>query len=458
MTSKLYIPKKLRVGFVSREDTYTGKLAYVIYFDEKDKLRKAGSFESWRDKDIPTLDLDNAPFDGFVLNKSITHYSWDHFSSDRTRIRIYDQRGIEFEIEAENLLGILTQVDCIKRDLVGQFVYAWAGNKLVLLPCCSDEYKKAVAFTEVRNQRLTAKQLVPGTVYKNKDDVELLFLGKLPVAENVNGYYSNGLDYVRKKKFLFVPAEAADKDQLKIESRTDAGNYISCVAREGVHPNFGSLCLKYENQKIHHFDVKELVLMDLDETVFNDLMCLDETVAVGNDLTNIFKLNPVKTKTEVAGDVSQYFYYGQFKYSFGELGEQKLRHTYLSNNLCSFVAFVPKFKPKVGQSQEQDDEVEYGEPGYDELLDVSVVIKDYLLTNRQLRELHYLPTSLDTFRNIPLESRKKLYQATQDFWYSYDTTCNFGSMKDLNDKKFKLVYVKFSDDSLIPLGRVTNGY
>lgn len=29
------IPKKCKAGFQTRNDTYSGKLAYVIYYDEK---------------------------------------------------------------------------------------------------------------------------------------------------------------------------------------------------------------------------------------------------------------------------------------------------------------------------------------------------------------------------------------------------------------------------------------
>lgn len=31
MTSNIFIPKRLKVGFNKREDTYSKKLAYVIY-------------------------------------------------------------------------------------------------------------------------------------------------------------------------------------------------------------------------------------------------------------------------------------------------------------------------------------------------------------------------------------------------------------------------------------------
>lgn len=35
MQDSLNIPKTLKIGFQSRTDTYTGKLAYVTYLDKK---------------------------------------------------------------------------------------------------------------------------------------------------------------------------------------------------------------------------------------------------------------------------------------------------------------------------------------------------------------------------------------------------------------------------------------
>ncbi|MGL4450451.1 MAG: hypothetical protein ACRCTZ_04585, partial [Sarcina sp.] len=64
--NNIFIPKELTVGFQDRSGTYTGKLAYVIYTDEKGKLRKEQSWNSWRDKDIPKLECKNEPLEGFV--------------------------------------------------------------------------------------------------------------------------------------------------------------------------------------------------------------------------------------------------------------------------------------------------------------------------------------------------------------------------------------------------------
>lgn len=93
---KLFIPSKIRVGYVKRDDTYTNRLAYVIYYDSKGKLRKETSFEQWRDKKIRVDEFENKPHSGFVINKGVKRYG--HWGSGRSMIRIYDDRGIEFEI------------------------------------------------------------------------------------------------------------------------------------------------------------------------------------------------------------------------------------------------------------------------------------------------------------------------------------------------------------------------
>lgn len=83
MNNAIFIPQKIRVGFQKRSDTYTKKLAYVIYYDENGTLRKAGSWESWRDKKIEPVEYDNTPMEGFVLNKKVGGYSGDWGISGR---------------------------------------------------------------------------------------------------------------------------------------------------------------------------------------------------------------------------------------------------------------------------------------------------------------------------------------------------------------------------------------
>lgn len=200
-TSQLFIPTKLKVGFVHRNDTYTQKLSYIVYFDTKGVLRKETSWENWRDKSIEPIELDNTPHSGFILNKDVQRYGWSHYSSGRSMIRIYDDRGIEFEITPSNLLFILMNTNCYKRELEGEFVYAWDSKELVLLPTCCEEYKESTGFTALQGGKITVKDMVPGCVYKTKKDENLIYLGKFNWFDSS---YRRDTYFFSEKRYIFI--------------------------------------------------------------------------------------------------------------------------------------------------------------------------------------------------------------------------------------------------------------
>ncbi len=175
---KLIVPDKLKVGFQNRDGTYTGKLAYVIYIDAKGVVRKEKSWESWRDKKIKPVEIDNVPTEGFVLNKKVGGYKseWNYRDA---HVRVYDPRDFEFEISVPNLLFILTQCDCSRgKGLEGKFVYAWSGTELVLLPTSCTEYTKSKDFTDLQTQSVKSKDLIPGASYLTKKLETLVYLGR----------------------------------------------------------------------------------------------------------------------------------------------------------------------------------------------------------------------------------------------------------------------------------------
>lgn len=183
MNSAIYIPKKLNVGFQNRAGTYTGKLAYVIYYDDKNKLRKENSWNGWRDKDIPNEEYDNEPTEGFVLNKKVGDYSGEWGNHRHAYTRIYDPRGFEFEITIENLLWILEFTTSTPgKGLSGEFVYGWDGKDLLLMPCSSPDYKKQMEFSALlnNNETIKAKDLKIGATYLDKYNVEYIYMGKFP--------------------------------------------------------------------------------------------------------------------------------------------------------------------------------------------------------------------------------------------------------------------------------------
>lgn len=194
MRSSIFIPKTINVGYQNRSGTYTGKLAYVIYYDEKGKLRKETSWNGWRDKNIPNNEYDNIPIEGFVLNKKAGDYStgWDH---RHAYCRVYDPRGFEFEITIENLLYILENANCIKgKGLEGEFVYGWDGKDLVLMPVESPDYKEISEFNKIvyNNECIKAKDLIIGATYLTKDNENWIYMGKFDVYDRYENWKNKG--------------------------------------------------------------------------------------------------------------------------------------------------------------------------------------------------------------------------------------------------------------------------
>ncbi len=180
MNNSILIPNKIRVGFQIRDDTYTKKLAYIIYYDHKGKLRKEASWESWRDEKIDPEEFENVPTEGFVLNKKVGGYANDWGDFRQAYVRIYDPRGFEFEITVPNLLYILEHTSSIKgKGLEGEFVYAWDKTDLLLLPTCAPDYAKLLEINQRRAQvEIKNTDLKIGATYLTKQDAEWTYMGR----------------------------------------------------------------------------------------------------------------------------------------------------------------------------------------------------------------------------------------------------------------------------------------
>lgn len=185
MGSTIYVPKKINVGYQKRKDTYTGQLAYIIYYDQNNRLRKEASWQSWRDKSIDNNEFDNESIEGFVLNKKVGGYDtgWSH---RQTYSRIYDPRGFEFEITVENLLYILENANCIKgKGLEGKFVYGWDGKELLLLPEAAPEFSQYQEYSSLLggSEAIKGKDLVLGGTYLTNKNEQVIYLGRFDLWE-----------------------------------------------------------------------------------------------------------------------------------------------------------------------------------------------------------------------------------------------------------------------------------
>lgn len=233
MKKQLYIPNKINVGFQNREDTFTGKLAYVIYYDMKGELRKEKSWNSWRDSKIDPQEFVNEPTEGFVLNKKVGGYKSD-WNFRQTYVRVYDPRNFEFEISVPNLLFILSQCDCSRgKGLEGKFVYSWEGTDLVLLPCCSEDYKNSQKYTVLQTQNVKAKELVAGNSYLTKKQEFLTFIGKFDYfcvksqgykaepPESIRYIFWNGKSFVPLKNLSSIAATAQAETAIDLAELID---------------------------------------------------------------------------------------------------------------------------------------------------------------------------------------------------------------------------------------------
>ena len=185
MNSTIFLPKKIKVGFNLRQDTYTGMLGFVIPHDGK-KWRQEVSWENWRQKpgmkvnagyeldkdgkpnyrkqiqitlgdEVNPIEFTNEPMEGFVLNKKAggkagSSSSWNIRNEV---VRVYDPRNFEFEISVPNLLYILENANSYKgKGLEGKFIYGWDGKNLVLIPEESPEYQNMIKFTELHSKNV----------------------------------------------------------------------------------------------------------------------------------------------------------------------------------------------------------------------------------------------------------------------------------------------------------------
>jgi len=266
LNTTIFIPKKIKVGYQNRNDTYTQKLAYVIYYDEKNVLRKQKSWEGWRDKNIEPDEFINEPTSGFVLNKKVGDYqsNWNH---RHAYCRVYDPRNYEFEITIENLLYILENSNSIKgKGLEGEFVIAYSGKDLLLLPVDSPDYKKITQHNKIIHEKnyVKVKDLTLGGTYKTKTNEEYIYMGRFDYYADIyesipyevdNNYYRKTTKYKSVKKNVnkgkhhyFVLKEKDEKrsEWFSILALKSLGErFISIISSECVD-NYAELFDKLE--------------------------------------------------------------------------------------------------------------------------------------------------------------------------------------------------------------------
>jgi len=298
----IMIPKKCKAGFQERADTCYGKLSYIIYYDEKNVLRKESSWESWRDKKIKPVDFANIPSSGFFIDKKVGggRYSWN---PRQTYCRVYDSRGFEFEITITNLIYILKNTNSSKdKGFEGEFVYGWDGKDLVLVPTEAPEYQDIKIKTAAVYDKghIEAKSLVAGYTYGDLNDNQFIYLTKA---------YKYIYRYVYEESYRYRGSN--DKDLYNVPGMTKEEYDKLPISAED--PKYKILITKSNKKVFWFYDVKKkqtLSFNSLDKKLY---FVLNDTVPENlSDYYDVLCRNKEYSKIDYSKDKLVYYTFEEF--------------------------------------------------------------------------------------------------------------------------------------------------
>lgn len=195
------LPKKIIVAFRYESSCFTGKLGGIGELLKNGTSKQKFLHGSWSDKTIPMETFDNEFIEGFVLNTSAGgrngSYSGRHIRE--SKIRVYDPRGIEFEITIDNLLEILGCCNSTKgKALEGRFCYFWNGSGSVyLLSEHSPTYYEFLKSEQKAKELnfINKANLVNGETYLDSKNKPFLYVGKQDAY--LNSAYLTDVNFIK---------------------------------------------------------------------------------------------------------------------------------------------------------------------------------------------------------------------------------------------------------------------
>lgn len=323
MKDNIFIPKKIKVGYQERNDTYSKKLAYVIYYDEKDTLRKEKSWESWRDKKMPADDFDNEPASGFVLNKKAggDRYSWN---PRQTYVRVFDPRGFEIEITVPNLLYILENTNSIKgKGLDGEFVYGWSGTELILIPTTSPDYEEIMNFTDkiTSGSFIETKDLNIGYTYLSRQNEEYVYIGEF------EAYNENRICVGKRHIFAH---EGAYGGTYFDAQKTTKEKFVG-VVHETISENFNEL-LDLLNKRTYFYGNIEGIITNKTDDIW-DYYNITELKKLLKESTGTITLTYYK---------KNYYYHEKSEVSIKARSDDKIQ---VYSDVYTIKEFIQEYKP-----------------------------------------------------------------------------------------------------------------
>jgi hypothetical protein len=183
---------------------------------------------------LSSSEYDNIP-SRFIFNKDVSRHG---YWSDKTKVRIYDTRDFEFEIDVSNMMYILMHSDISKRDIMEECVLGWNGKHVVLIPVNSDVYRDYIVHTEkTKNKPFSLKSLIHGHTYATKWHGDAVYVGyhEWSMPGNFSVMESLG------KRHIFCVAsgrfEPLNANEINYETSSDVvNNYADLVDKLNRHP------------------------------------------------------------------------------------------------------------------------------------------------------------------------------------------------------------------------------
>ncbi len=126
--------------------------------------KRKETVDGWRDKTVEPLIIDNVPTFGFEIVDVVSRYR-----TDNKLYRIFDPRGYELEISAENLFDVLMNNTVVKGKIMEPLVWARNGAKNYLVSSSCDEYKNHLS------PKKETPALAPGQYFTHRGNQHIIY-------------------------------------------------------------------------------------------------------------------------------------------------------------------------------------------------------------------------------------------------------------------------------------------
>jgi hypothetical protein len=197
---KVIVPNEFKVGFVNRNDTFSGKLGYMIYGNREDgTYGQQKSYDGWRDKSIEEKFIKNQYQLGFVLNKGrLNHYRF----GASAKFRVFHPEGFEFEISLENLSLILGYTTVSSGEINLPCCIGWIGKNCYLIPQIDLNKELEIIHENIEEKQIEGEKLKKIKEEKNAGkpiQKRSLVGGRIVETKDGERFYISKLNYSNQR-------------------------------------------------------------------------------------------------------------------------------------------------------------------------------------------------------------------------------------------------------------------